>query len=282
MINMDKILAVNKVFENFMGYFNGHKETMMFMGVYILILIYIWFKKDKDKIQMLIPMTIFLAVTVFNFLMMEYIVIPMGLKAEWYRMYWLLPVIPVTAYGALEIIHMQEKSIKKWVLSGMCVICIILCGQPIWGFGYECQENPYKVRKELVEIANIIHNDCADQTVKVLFPEEYYLNEMRQYDASIIMSTWKSVVGEVTREFQNTGTYALAEDDVRQRSQEVLVLANVCSYGVGQEEIYRALYITETQYVVCDTTTGSLEYFLEAGCQKVGDAGQYSILKVIY
>ena len=128
-------------------------------------------------------------------------------------------------------------------------------------------------------MVNIIHEDCEEETIKVLLPEDYYINEIRQYDASIIMSTWSSVVSEVKREYSETGTYELTQDDVWQRSQEILVLANMCNMDVGKEEIYRALYITSTKYVVCDTRTGSFDYFLAAGCEKVGDAGQYSVLK---
>lgn len=110
---MDIILKLNEAFESFMSYFNGRKESIAFLGVYFLVLIYIWFQKDKEKIQMLIPMSVFLAATVFNFLVMEYLVIPLGLDTEWYRMYWLVPVIPVVAYGVSELVNKQAGISKK-------------------------------------------------------------------------------------------------------------------------------------------------------------------------
>lgn len=276
---MDIILKLNEAFESFMSYFNGRKESIAFLGVYFLVLIYIWFQKDKEKIQMLIPMSVFLAATVFNFLVMEYLVIPLGLDTEWYRMYWLVPVIPVVAYGVSELVNKQAGISKKVFLVVLSILCITLSGQPVWRLGYHLQDNPYKVRNTLIDMVNIIHEDCEEETIKVLLPEDYYINEIRQYDASIIMSTWSSVVSEVKREYSETGTYELTQDDVWQRSQEILVLANMCNMDVGKEEIYRALYITSTKYVVCDTRTGSFDYFLAAGCEKVGDAGQYSVLK---
>lgn len=276
---MDIILKLNEAFESFMSYFNGRKESIAFLGIYFLVLIYIWFQKDKEKIQMLIPMSVFLAATVFNFLVMEYLVIPLGLDTEWYRMYWLVPVIPVVAYGVSELVNKQAGISKKVFLVVLSILCITLSGQPVWRLGYHLQDNPYKVRNTLIDMVNIIHEDCEEETIKVLLPEDYYINEIRQYDASIIMSTWSSVVSEVKREYSETGTYELTQDDVWQRSQEILVLANMCNMDVGKEEIYRALYITSTKYVVCDTRTGSFDYFLAAGCEKVGDAGQYSVLK---
>lgn len=276
---MDIILKLNEAFESFMSYFNGRKESIAFLGIYFLVLIYIWFQKDKEKKQMLIPMSVFLAATVFNFLVMEYLVIPLGLDTEWYRMYWLVPVIPVIAYGVSEIVNKQAGISKKVFLVVLSILCITLSGQPVWRLGYHLQDNPYKVRNTLIDMVNIIHEDCEEETIKVLLPEDYYINEIRQYDASIIMSTWSSVVSEVKREYSETGTYELTQDDVWQRSQEILVLANMCNMDVGKEEIYRALYITSTKYVVCDTRTGSFDYFLAAGCEKVGDAGQYSVLK---
>lgn len=276
---MDIILKLNEAFESFMSYFNGRKESIAFLGVYFLVLIYIWFQKDKEKIQMLIPMSVFLAATVFNFLVMEYLVIPLGLDTEWYRMYWLVPVIPVVAYGVSELVNKQAGISKKVFLVVLSILCITLSGQPVWRLGYHLQDNPYKVRNTLIDMVNIIHEDCEEETIKVLLPEDYYINEIRQYDASIIMSTWSSVVSEVKREYSETGTYELTQDDVWQRSQEILVLVNMCNMDVGKEEIYRALYITSTKYVVCGTRTGSFDYFLAAGCEKVGDAGQYSVLK---
>lgn len=276
---MEKILKLNEAFEDFMSYFNGRKEGIAFLGIYALVLVYIWLKRDKEKIQFLIPMSVFLALTIFNFIVMEYVVIPLDLDTEWYRMYWLVPVVPVVAYGAVELIRAQSNIGKKCVIAAIVVLCIALSGQPVWRLGYHLQDNPYKVRNSLIDIVNIIHGDCEKETVKVLLPTDYYINEIRQYDASIIMSTWKSVVSEVQKECNETGTYELTQDDVWQRSQEILVLANMCSMDVGKEEIYRALYITSTEYIVCDTKTESLNYFLDAGCVKVGDAGQYSVLK---
>ena len=48
---MDIILKLNEAFESFMSYFNGRKESIAFLGIYFLVLIYIWFQKDKEKIQ---------------------------------------------------------------------------------------------------------------------------------------------------------------------------------------------------------------------------------------
>ena len=37
---MDIILKLNEAFESFMSYFNGRKESIAFLGVYFLVLIY--------------------------------------------------------------------------------------------------------------------------------------------------------------------------------------------------------------------------------------------------
>lgn len=278
---MDIILKLNEAFESFMSYFNGRKESIAFLGVYFLVLIYIWFQKDKEKIQMLIPMSVFLAATVFNFLVMEYLVIPLGLDTEWYRMYWLVPVIPVTAYGAVELIRMQENKIRKWVIAALCIMCIYLCGQPVWKLGYNLQDNEYKVRDSLIEIVEIIRQDRQGDTARVLFPSEYYIYEVRQYDASILMATGRDMAMSAVRKAQN-GEEIIFSENPGERVQQELAAANMCNKRVDPEVLKADLAATGTEYVVCDSKTDSEAWFEEAGCAEIGGGGQYKVLKVVF
>ena len=276
---MEKILKLNEAFEDFMSYFNGRKEGIAFLGIYALVLVYIWLKRDKEKIQFLIPMSVFLALTIFNFIVMEYVVIPLDLDTEWYRMYWLVPVVPVVAYGAVELIRMQQKRPRKFLIAAVCLMCICLCGQPVWRLGYKLQDNAFKVRNTLVEIVEIIRQDRKNDTARVLFPSEYYIYETRQYDASILMATGREAAMSVIRKSQN-GEEIVFSENPAERVQQELAAANMGNTRVEPEVLKADLAATGTEYVVCDTKTDSEAWFKKAGCVEIGVSGGYKVLRV--
>lgn len=108
------------------------------------------------------------------------------------RLYWLLPVFPVIAYGLALLVQSAGK--KRYVgtlMTAVLVMGLVFVGKPIIADGnYVKAENLYKLPDDVIQIVDLINADAAGQDAgddrKSVMPLELS-TYARQYDGSLLM-----------------------------------------------------------------------------------------------
>lgn len=280
--------------------FHNYEGTCKFMWFFGLAVIYLLFRRKESKARVFfIPYLFVLLLTVFNPFLMKPLVGRLGLTNEYYRFFWLVPVVLVIPYVMTRLV-MERK--KKWVQALILVLCVFLLyatGTTLKSKNYPVAENIYKIPQELIEINQIIEDDFKE---KDLWEEKRVIYDLdlnivaRQYDPSInitvpyeTMMTVRST-GQGPQEGEPAWTQArkvLAEALILERSfeeQEENWAFLMEEMGVKNPvEIFMwALNVTKTQYIVYPIH-GALDgnqadnYITAGGCYEVGRTENYVI-----
>ena len=173
--------------------YEGYIGTGMIAGLFLAAAIYLYVAEKNKTTRILflyIPVVIlllyfcpFFAAVVFLFTGDEI----------YYRLLWLVPIVPVLAFTSVKIITGCEGSKKVWTglaMSGM----IILSGSLVYQSPYFSKaQNVYHVPQAVVEICDEIRMD--DKWIMAVFPSEL-IQYVRQYDPLVCMPYGREVLVE--------------------------------------------------------------------------------------
>lgn len=144
------------------------------------------FCHKKQASRIFLFYTVFLFLTVYNPVLVKYVIPKLHFENEYYRFIWILPVIPGVAYYGVRLVYLFKR---KWqrILAALLVMGIIVSvGTPIEGIvgNFALAENLYKVPNELRAVCDVIHQDSEKENPRVVFDSS--LNSIaRQYDPSL-------------------------------------------------------------------------------------------------
>ena len=147
----------------------------------------IFYRRRKES-RVFLYYLVFLALTVYNPVLVKYVIPKVHFESEYYRFIWILPVIPGAAYYAVRIVEAVRFRWLKAVTALILAAVIVTTGTPVPGIAkdYVMAENIYKVPNELRSVCDVIHQDCDKEQPKVVFDNELNL-VARQYDPSLIL-----------------------------------------------------------------------------------------------
>jgi hypothetical protein len=256
----------------------NYQGTCMLIGLFIIALLYVFIDGEKRWKAFFIPYVAILLLTVFNPFIMRPVVAKLKLTNEYYRFFWLLPIVILLSYTATKIVIGLGKLWRRILVASVLVFMMFLTGTTLRSKAYPVISNIYKVPEDLVEICDMIHENNDMWTVpNVAF--DFDLNILAtQYDPSInaiipyelMMSTVNSQATENTDDADWTR--------MRVRLIEALMLDRPI-------EIYsfmEALNITKTQYVVYRQDGPMHSYISGAGFDYVGETENYVVYRYSY
>lgn len=221
--------------------------------------------------------TVFLLLTAYNPFLVNYIVPKVNFENEYYRFFWMLPVVPGVAYYAVRLIFSVKRFWKKAVLVLIAAGIMIAVGVPLQGVveNFALIENVYKVPDDLRVICELIHEDSEAREPRVVFDRK--LNTMaRQYDPSLRLVLHRDAV---LYRAGSTITARMDEDSPWYHRQKVIM--DLLYYGetVELEEFKNALIQTETEYLVVPDEKADGVYLQRAGCELLARAGDYLVYR---
>lgn len=200
----DKVLTL---YENYIG-------TGMIAGLFLVAVIYL-FAAEKNKntriIFLYMPVMVlalyfcpFFAAAVYSFVGEEI----------YYRLLWLVPVVPVLAYAAVRLI--MTCTGKKRIAAGAAIGGIILLsGSLVYESPYFGKaQNTYHVPDTVVEICEAV--EVEGREVKAVFPAEF-LQYVRQYSPYVHMPYGREIL--IARWNFYDELYALMEAEVLDAEQ---------------------------------------------------------------
>lgn len=141
---------------------------------------------QRSMIRWSLPYVVVLALTVFNVVLMRFVVSKLNMEDEYYRFIWLLPVTVVTGFAASRFVVRREFWLTRMIVILLLAVIMMFTGKTILGREFSLAENIYKVPSEVIEISRIIHEDSEVENPKVIaeFDMVVLLN---QYDPSICL-----------------------------------------------------------------------------------------------
>lgn len=176
-------------------FYREYTGTGMQMALFFMAILYLFLRKkhteeeQKKSMYFLGYTFLFFFVTfcpVTAKIIMKYCI---G-KSVYWRMFWLLPTVIVTAYTAVLVVF-EIPSKKKSIAVGLfLLLVVVMSGDTLYQpeiFSY--RENNYAIPQNVVDVCDIIERDAKEQgiTKKKLIAATELLQYIRQYDADICM-----------------------------------------------------------------------------------------------
>ena len=237
---------------------------------YVMALIYIAVKGSRREKQIFLPGALLLLLSVFNPVFPVVINSLFDVNKEYYRLFWIPPVVLLTAWFVAKMIG-TVRGAKKWFTAAALLAIVCISGSFVYKDGYIRAQNIYKMPTEIPEISQMIHEDSDVEYPRVMFVYDYQML-IRQYDAKILLPVDRegyinAVTGNLTMEEIN------AEENFYNRLLAVVAL----NIKIDKEEFLRGLDETNTEYVVVSTANNMNEYLVDAGLTLTGQTANHSV-----
>lgn len=281
MVNVSvKTDGIKYLFECLSRYTGNTGYIILFFAMLVFIVLN---GTEKEK-KIFVPVGITMAFTVYNPLFPLVLSLLEDISSEYYRFFWITPVVVLVPYFMTKIILLlMEKAPEDgtengiWSKDARIVIITFLIVLFSSGFMYKnginIADNIYKMPDELIEISEIIHNDCEDEYPKAFLEYEYNM-QMRQYDSKMILTIdredYLSAVSEpipsdkIYNDF--TPQYRLLAAFVRGQQVETPILMD------GFE-------LSKTEYVVLTKGNLIIKRLLAQGLTEIAQTENHVILK---
>ena len=255
-------------------YWGNCMFPLLFLGMLIGILV-----RYKDRTpRIFLYETIFLMLTVYNPILVKAFIPKLDFENEYYRFIWILPVIPGVAYFAARLVFAVKNRIAKAGMIIVLAVVIVVTGTPVQGVvkDFALAENLYKVPDDLRAVCDVIHSDSEKENPRVVFDNA--LNPLaRQYDPSlqlilerniVLYCQGSTVVGSFNEESSRFKRHKIIMDVLFFQSDEVEV-----------KTFKKALYRTETDYVVVPVNNTKHDFVKEAGCEALAQTQNYVVYR---
>lgn len=173
-----------KLFQEYMG-------TGLIMIWFLVSLLYLWLTEKRKHIRVMFLYVPFVLLLVFFNPLVEKVVSSMADGEIYYRILWLLPVTPVTAFGTASFCG-KLSGRKKYVGITAAVVIFMVSGGLIYRNPFfQRAENAYHVPQSVVDICDAI--EVPGREVMAAFPGEL-LQYVRQYSNVVCMPYGRDIV----------------------------------------------------------------------------------------
>ena len=265
------------VFENGIGYMlkclNLYTSGTGFFVMYVLAVLYILVKGDERERKLFLPQAAALLITVYNPVVPVIIDKVFDVSSEYYRLFWIAPVVILVPYAAVKLISEAEKGGAKVALAALVAVLFIAGGNFVYAKGLDVAGNIYKIPDELIEISDIIHNDSDTEYTRAFFEYDYNM-EIRQYDPKILLCIDRE---DYLYAVNYSYTEEMLEDE--NKPENILLALLVRNQKVYPEDFTDALDRTNTRYVVLTKGHPQTGFVKEAGLYEIGDTQFHTVFR---
>lgn len=233
------------------------------------------FSRKRDASRVFWYYTVFLFFTVYNPVLVKYIVPKVKFENEYYRFIWILPVIPAIAYYGVRLIWKFGKSWQKFVAFAAVLGVIVAAGSPVNCLteNFTMAENIYKIPDELRTVCDLIHQDRGMENPRVVF-DSTLNNVARQYDPSMFLVINRNAA--IYRSGSTvTGTFN--EKNVSYKRQKIIMDVVYYQQQDNLNRFQRALKYTKTDYLVVKIDLPNHDFIRSAGCETVAVTENYVV-----
>ena len=221
----------------------------------------IFYKKKTGRIFWGYLVT--LCLTVYNPLIVNLVLSVLKFNMEYYRFFWLLPVVPALAYYLVTISYLPKWTGVKVIVACTGAVLIMILGNPMdtVAVDYKFIDNPYKVPDDLEEVCAAIHQYSSKENPRVVLDLELNLYA-RQYDPSLRMVLSRNAV------LYRSGSTSLSVDTKSDSYKRQKILMDILYYHVNFDitRFRTALMETKTDFFVVPIEYEFNDFLVESGC----------------
>ena len=265
------------VFENGIGYLlktlGMYTSGTGFFAMYLIGVLTVLVAGKKRDRQLFLPQAVMLLVTVYNPLTPLILDRIFDVSGEYYRLFWIAPVIILVPYVCAMIMTRENKGWENVIFAVLIIAMFIVGGNYVYAKGYDAVENIYKIPDELIGISDIIHRDSDTEYVRAFFEYEYNM-EIRQYDPKMLLP--------VDREdYIYAVNYSYTDEmlsDEGKPSDRLLALL-VRNQKISKDDLTEALEATDTSYVVLSKGHPQAAFIRSAGLYELAETQTHIIYK---
>lgn len=265
------------VFEKGIGYLwaclSLYTGACAYLCLYAAALVYICIRGSKREKELFIPCSVFLILTVYNPIAPVILDKFFDVNNEYYRFFWVLPVIVLIPYLFTKLIFSAKKGTDRIIITLIIACICLVSGKFVYSDGLKIAKNCYKMPEELIEISEIIHEDSQVAYPKAFLEYEYNM-QMRQYDPKMLLAIDRE---DYLYAVSNVYSEDMLNDEAH--PQYRLLAALVRMQPVENEDFIDALETTKTEYVVLNKDNPRTSYLLIAGLKKVKETENHVIFK---
>ncbi|MBQ6575791.1 MAG: hypothetical protein IJL90_06780 [Lachnospiraceae bacterium] len=265
------------VFENGIGYLlkclNLYTSGTGYFAMYLIAVLIILIKGSKRDRQLFIPGAAVLLLTVYDPAVPLILDRIFDVSSEYYRLFWIAPVIVLVPYAAVIVIESAPTGRTKAASLALILLMFVLGGNFVYAKGLDVAENIYKIPDELIETAGIIHADSGTEYAKVFYEYEYNM-EIRQYDPKILLTIDRE---EYLYAMNYSYTEEMLEDE--DRPTNVILAVLVRNQKTGSDIFTDALEATGTQYLVLTKGHPMASFVKRAGLYEIGQTDTHVIYR---
>lgn len=259
--------------------------TPAFIFAYVILVLIMLVLKNKEWKEIFVYPFILQILTVFNPILLHFLIPKLRLNSRYYRFFWILPAALVMGFFCVWILSKIRYRILKCIVLALALGSICYAGFPHriyyrdeepleWPFVLE-KENEYKVPDFVIELDEIIHSEGKENPLVVYGYREQHF--MRQYD------------GKVRSVFKRNDTHVLPsyipeevqEIMVSDDYKEILRLLVIFGNQPDGEKFAEALDALDVDYIILDNNVnGNADYAKNLGYECIGNADSRYVFKV--
>ncbi len=256
-----------------------YSKGCCFVTLFVLALIFILIKGSRVEKRVFLPQALLLMLTVYNPLFPVILNRFFDVNNEYYRFFWIAPVVILDSYVMVKIIF-RLKGWLRVLVFGIFTGVIILGGQFLYKDGYIPSPTFVKMPTEIPQLCEMIHEDAKGRYDGDYYPraicEFDYQMCLRQYDASIMLACTRE-------EYLRAVTGQLSEEDFTSEEEYYsrLLAVVVLNVRIPVSEFLKGLEKTGTEYVCVTTANQSVCSYLEDRCKLifVGKTANHSLYR---
>ena len=184
----------------------------------------------------------------------------------YWRLLWLIPVMPVIACAAADIVgRIRRKTVAALALGGILLL-IAGCGSYVYGHSltsFSKAANPYKIPQKAVEVCDFLLEQDAHPRIVAQQTLNYYI---RQYSADIQLMYGRDADGYIQK----------IDEERKQVDEELNCDDPDLAYVYEIMEKLNYSYLVKNDY---DETLDAV--YLDAGFERIGLVGGFGIFRRI-
>lgn len=248
--------------------YNGNTGYLV---LFFVITAFLFLKGTEKEKRIFVPLSIIMILTVYNPVFPVVVAKFTDVSNEYYRFFWITPVVILVPYALTKII--TDSSYNKKLVVCLVIACAVFTCNLSYFTNMQFAENIYKVPDELIEISEIIHSDCEDEYPKAFLDFDYNMM-MRQYDPKMLLT--------IDREdYIYASSHDYTTDEIYDDEHpEYKLLAALFRYQTFDTlSLVKAFEDTSTEYVVLQKGSTNIERLLSVGLTEIAETDSRVILK---
>lgn len=263
------------IYEKGIGYLSAvmsvYMDSCAYFALYLLGLVYILIKGDKREKEIFIPSSVLMILTVYNPVVPFFLNKLFDVNSEYYRLFWIAPVIVLAGYISTKLITGAGSKKEKTAMVVFLLVLGLCAGNFAYKDGYTSAENIYQIPDELIEISELIHENSDVSYPKAFFEYEYNM-QIRQYDPKIQLTIDRDdYIRAVTEDYPED----MIEND--ECPQYRILAALVRGQNVDRDAFLWALENTKTEYIVISKGNLKEDFLKEAGLTAIAETQNHVI-----